>query len=107
MIKNDVRPRQEWLVKTFWRFGVFVSRLFMATAEQKRATVYLDADLHRAIKTKATLSSTTISKLISEALKESLRDDAEDIKALEDTKNEPSYSLEEVLKELDLEQLAE
>ena len=77
----------------------------MATAEQKRATVYLDADLHRAIKTKATLSSTTISKLVSEALRESLRDDAADIKALKETENESSYSLEEVLKEYNLEHL--
>ena len=77
----------------------------MAPAEQKRATVYLDADLHRAIKTKATLSSTTMSKLISEALKDSLRDDAADIKALEDTQNERTYSLEDVLKEFQLEYL--
>ncbi len=77
----------------------------MATAEQKRATIYLDADLHRAIKTKATLSATTISKLISEALRDSLRDDMDDIKALEETNNEPTYSLEEVLKELKLEYL--
>lgn len=77
----------------------------MATTEQKRATVYLDPALHRAVKTKASLSSMTISELISEAIKDSLRDDADDIKALKNTKNEPSYSLDEVLKEFGLEHL--
>jgi len=77
----------------------------MITKQQKRATVYLDPDLHRAIKAKASLSSITISALISEAIKDSLRNDASDIKALHNTQNERSYSLEEVLKEFDLEHL--
>ena len=55
----------------------------MATKEVKRATVYLDADLHRAVKIKAGLSSVTISELISEAIRDSLREDASDIAALE------------------------
>jgi len=75
------------------------------TEPQKRATVYLDADLHRAIKAKSSLSSITMSELISEALKDSFRSDAADIKALEDTRNESSYSLEDVLKEFKLEYL--
>ena len=77
----------------------------MITEPQKRATVYLDADLHRAIKAKSSLSSITMSELISEAVKDSFRSDAADIKALEDTKNESSYSLEDVLKEFELEYL--
>ncbi len=77
----------------------------MITEPQKRATVYLDADLHRAIKAKSSLSSITMSELISEAIKDSFRSDAADIKALEDTRNESSYSLEDVLKEFKLEYL--
>ena len=77
----------------------------MITKSQKRATVYLDTELHRAIKAKASLSSVTMSELISEAVKDSFRSDAADIKALDDTKNESSYSLEEVLKEFKLESL--
>lgn len=34
----------------------------MATKEAKRATVYLDPDLHRAVKIKARLASVTISE---------------------------------------------
>ena len=77
----------------------------MITEPQKRATVYLDADLHRAIKAKSSLSSITMSELISEAITDSFRSDAADIKALEDTRNESSYSLEDVLKEFKLEYL--
>jgi len=77
----------------------------MATKEAKRATVYLDPDLHRAVKIKAGLSSVTISELISEAIRDSLREDAADIKALESAKNESSMSLEDVLKEFNLERL--
>ena len=77
----------------------------MATKEAKRATVYLDPDLHRAVKIKASLSSVTISELISEAIRDSFREDAADIKALESAKNEPSVSLEDVLKEFNLERL--
>ncbi len=57
------------------------------------------------MKTKAGLSSVTMSELISEAIRDSLKDDLADIQALEDTKGEPSYSLQEVLKEFGLEKL--
>jgi len=77
----------------------------MATKEVKRATVYLDPDLHRAVKIKAGLSSVTISELISEAIRDSLREDATDIAALESAKTEPSVSLEDVLKEFNLKRL--
>lgn len=55
----------------------------MAIAEQKRATVYLDPDLHKAVKIKAGLSSVSISELISEAIRDSFREDAADIRAIE------------------------
>jgi predicted transcriptional regulator len=72
---------------------------------QKRATIYLDPELHRAIKTKASLSSKTISELISEAIRDSFQEDLADIRALDDTKNEPTVSLQDVLAELNLEHL--
>ena len=40
-----------------------------------------------------------MSELISEAIKDSFRSDAADIKALEDTRNESSYSREDLLKD--------
>ncbi|MBK1829283.1 hypothetical protein JIN77_00955 [Verrucomicrobiaceae bacterium R5-34] len=57
------------------------------------------------MKIKAGLSSVTISELISEAIRDSLREDASDIAALESAKHEQSTSLEDVLKEFNLERL--
>jgi hypothetical protein len=88
---------------TFKRFNVI--NIGVAKTIQKRATIYLDPELHRAVKTKAGLSSVTMSELISEAIRDSLKEDLADIQALEDAKNEPSYSLQEVLEEFGLEKL--
>jgi predicted transcriptional regulator len=68
----------------------------------KKVTIYLDSDIHLAVKAKASLNSTTISKLISEAIRDSLREDMEDIRAFEERKDEGIYSLEEVLEQLNL-----
>ncbi len=77
----------------------------MSATSTKRATVYLPADLHKAVKVKAGLSSKTISEVIGEAILDSLREDASDISALENTKNEESITLQDVLKEFNLEHL--
>lgn len=79
----------------------------MPKAPLKRATIYLDPELHRAVKTKASLSSMTISELISEAIRDSLREDLADLRALEETAAEPSLSLQDVLKEYGLEKLTD
>jgi hypothetical protein len=68
----------------------------------KKVTIYLDSDILLAVKAKASLNSTTISKLISEAIRDSLREDMEDIRAFEERKDEGIYSLEEVLEQLNL-----
>ncbi|MGB0993818.1 MAG: CopG family transcriptional regulator [Akkermansiaceae bacterium] len=77
----------------------------MPTKERKRATIYLEPELHRAVKTKAGMANATISELINEALRDSLREDLADIKTLEDTQDEPTISLQEVLHDLDLDHL--
>ena len=74
----------------------------MPIQERKRATIYLDNELHRAVKTKASMANATISELINEALRDSLREDLDDIKAIEETRDEPTISLQEVLQDLNL-----
>ena len=66
----------------------------------KRATVYLDPELHRALKVKAAATSRSVSDLINEAIRLSLAEDAEDLAAFEERANEPLIALEDVLKEL-------
>ncbi|MBI3999075.1 MAG: CopG family transcriptional regulator [Candidatus Omnitrophica bacterium] len=70
------------------------------TEMTKRTTVYLDSKLHRAIKIKAIQISTSISNIVNEALRLSLKEDAIDFQAVKDRAQEPSRSFEAVLKDL-------
>ncbi len=66
----------------------------------KRTTIYLDPDLHRAIRLKAADTGRPMSALIQEAVKISLAEDAIDLAAYEDRKDEPRLTFEEVAKKL-------
>ena len=49
----------------------------------KRATVYLDAELHRALRLKAVQAESSISDLVNHAVKRSLAEDALDLAAFD------------------------
>jgi len=66
----------------------------------KRSTIYLDPQLHRALKIKSAQSSRTISELVNDAIKYLLAEDHEDIEAFEERMKEPNLEFETVLKEL-------
>ena len=72
----------------------------MGKQESKRATVYLDSDLHRALKIKSAQSDQTLSELVNLAVRLSLAEDHEDLLAFEERKEESNLDFEEVLKEL-------
>uniref|UniRef100_A0A831U382 CopG family transcriptional regulator n=1 Tax=Geobacter metallireducens TaxID=28232 RepID=A0A831U382_GEOME len=72
----------------------------VTTSQTKRATVYLDPMLHRALKIKALETSRSISDLINESVRYSLEEDRLDLAAFEERVAEPVVSFEEVLKEL-------
>jgi len=61
---------------------------------QKRATVYFDAEVHQALRLKATASHRSISEMVNEAVKVALAEDAEDLSAFEERKGEDSISFE-------------
>lgn len=67
---------------------------------QKRATVYFDPALHRALRLKAAETDRSMSDLINEAVRLSLLEDAEDLLAFEERSGEPDLSFEKVVKEL-------
>jgi len=71
----------------------------MATGT-KRATIYIDSELHRALRMKAAETSSSISEIVSNAVKLALVEDAEDLAAFEERAKEPLVSFEDVLKEL-------
>jgi predicted transcriptional regulator len=66
----------------------------------KRSTVYLDAELHRALKIKAAETEYSVSELVNEAVRNALAEDAIDLAAIEERKNEPRLPFEDVLKKL-------
>jgi len=67
---------------------------------QKRATIYFDPDLHRALRLKAAEADRSISDLVNEAVKLRLSEDAEDLAAFEQRAHEPNLPFEDVLKDL-------
>lgn len=67
---------------------------------QKRATVYFDPALHRALRLKAAETDRSMSDLINEAVRMSLAEDAEDLLAFEERADEPDLPFEAVVKDL-------
>jgi hypothetical protein len=67
---------------------------------QKRATVYFDPVLHKALRVKAAETDQSISDLVNEAVRLSLVEDAEDLAAAGARQDEPNLAFAAVLKDL-------
>jgi hypothetical protein len=75
----------------------------MALADKpKRSTVYLDPELHKALKLQAAETETNVSELINDAVRDALREDRDDLAAFEERASEPTLSFEQMLKRLNL-----
>lgn len=66
----------------------------------KRATVYFDPAVHKALQHKALETTRSVSELVDEAVRKLLAEDAEDLAAFEERVNEPLMSYEALVKEL-------
>lgn len=60
----------------------------------KRATVYFEAEVHRALRLKAAASDRSISDMVNDAVKASLAEDADDLATFPERKNEKSLSFD-------------
>lgn len=69
-------------------------------AQLKRATVYLEQPLHRALRLKAAETDRSVSEIVNDAVRQALSEDAEDILAFEKRSREPRFRLEDVLKDM-------
>jgi predicted transcriptional regulator len=69
-------------------------------ATMKRATVYLDPELHRALRVKAAETDSSISVIVNETVRRSLREDAVDLEDYRRRAKEPSRDFEGFLKDL-------
>jgi plasmid stability protein len=61
---------------------------------QKRATVYFESELHRALRLKAAALDRSISDMVNDAVKAALAEDAEDLTAFSERKNDRSLSFD-------------
>ena len=70
------------------------------TTKTKRATIYFDPALHKALRLKSAETSRSISDLVNEAVKEAIAEDAEDFAVFEKRADEPLISYDEMVKRL-------
>lgn len=70
------------------------------SANPKRATVYFDSELHRALRLKAAETDRSLSDLVNEAVRLNLAEDAEDLAAFKQRAREPNLPFENVVKNL-------
>ena len=66
----------------------------------RRATVYLDPELHRALRVKAAETEQSISDLVNSAVRQTLSEDAKDLATFRARAKEPNLDFESVLKDL-------
>lgn len=63
--------------------------------ETKRATIYFNVDVHRALRLRAAACNRSISDMVNEAVRMTLAEDADDLKDADQRQAEPSSSFEE------------
>jgi hypothetical protein len=66
----------------------------------KRATVYLDPDLHRALRIKSAETDQTVSEIVNEAVRSTLAEDADDLAAFRERAKEAALPFEKVVRDL-------
>jgi plasmid stability protein len=66
----------------------------------KRATVYFDPELHRAVRLKAVNTNQSISDVVNDSLRAMLSEDEEDLAAFDETASDPLMTYEELLARL-------
>ena len=65
-----------------------------------RATIYIDTEIHTALRLKAAETRRSISEIVADAVRLSLREDEEDLSAFAERASEKGISYETLLKKL-------
>lgn len=72
----------------------------MPATKSKRATVYFDPALHKALRLKAAATERSLSDVVDEAVRVLLAEDADDLAAIDERATEPTVSFEAFVQEL-------
>jgi hypothetical protein len=70
------------------------------TASPKRATIYFEPEIHRALRMKSAASDRSISDMVNEAVRLTLAEDAEDLAAFDSRAKEATLDFGKVVKAL-------
>ena len=68
--------------------------------DSKRATIYFDADVHRALRLRAAACNRSISDMVNEAVRMTLAEDADNLRDVELRQEEESIGFEEFVNSL-------
>ncbi len=69
-------------------------------SDARRATVYFEPAIHRALKLKAAASDRSVSDMVNEAVRLTLAEDAEDLAAFDERVPEPEIDFDSFVKSL-------
>lgn len=69
-------------------------------SKPKRATIYFEPEIHRALRLKAAELDETISDLVNDAVKASLAEDALDLEVMAVRETEPEVPFEDFVRDL-------
>jgi plasmid stability protein len=72
----------------------------MMSKPAKRSTIYLDPELHRALRLKAFDTGRSMTDLVNDAVRMAFREDQEDLSAFDERAKEPEMTYEALLKDL-------
>ena len=83
----------------FCRYNVLTLSCIM-DKNLKRATIYFDGEIHKALKIKAAETNQSISELVSKAVTLTFREDLEDLADIQNRISEPNITFDAILSEL-------
>lgn len=66
----------------------------------KRATVYFEAPIHRALRIKAAETDASVSELVNAAVRRSLAEDADDLAVFHERAKEPRVTFEALVRDM-------
>ena len=69
-------------------------------SEPKRATVYFEPDVHKALRLRAAASDKTISEMVNDAVRQALAEDADDLAAASSRRNEPTVDFASFVRDM-------
>jgi len=69
-------------------------------SDSKRATVYFEPDIHKALRLKSAVSERSISEMVNDAVRTALAEDADDLAAFDDRAEEPTVDFEDFVKKM-------